>query len=87
LNGDQAADVVFLEYQDNNPALDCWIAQNTAQPNRPKIFLFVAAVSPAFVWKALKLGAREIFPSGIQPEEFQDALLRVEERQASPARQ
>jgi len=85
LNGDHAADVVLLEYQDNNPALDYWIAQTTAQPLCPEIFLFVPEVLPPFIWKALKLGAREIFPGTIQPEEFHDAILRVGVRKASLA--
>jgi hypothetical protein len=79
--------MVLLEYQDNNPALDSWIAQATAQPDCPEIFLFVEEVSPPFIWKALKLGAREIFPGAMQPEALQDAVLRLGMRKAARARQ
>ena len=87
LKGDHTADVVLLEYQDNNPALDSWIAQTTAQPDCPEIFLFVEEASPPFIWKALKLGAREIFPGAMQPEALQDAVLRLGMRKAARARQ
>jgi hypothetical protein len=87
LNGDHTADVVLLEYQDNNPALDSRIAQTAAQPESPDIFLFVEEVSPPFIWKALKLGAREIFPGAMQPEALQDAVLRLGRRKAILARQ
>ena len=75
--------MVLLEYRDNNPALDYWIAQTAARPCSPEIFLVGEDVSPHFVWKALKLGAREVFPATMQPEEFRDALLRVGVRKAS----
>ncbi|MFZ5449249.1 MAG: hypothetical protein ACOZFS_11495 [Thermodesulfobacteriota bacterium] len=79
--------MVLLEYRDNNPALDCWIAQTTAQPECPEIFLFVEDVSPTFIWKTLKMGARELFAGAIHPKEFQEAILRVGVRKVRPARQ
>ena len=87
LNGDRTADVVLLEYRDNNPALDSWITQTIAQPKCPVIFLFVEDVSSHFIWKALKLEALKIFPGAMQPEEFQDAVAQVRVRQAALARQ
>jgi AmiR/NasT family two-component response regulator len=72
------ADVILLEYQDNNPQLDKWIAQTTGQPVGPEIFLFVEEVSSAIVWKALKLGVRELLSYNIPSEDFLAALVRVE---------
>jgi hypothetical protein len=77
LNGEKGIDVVLLEYQDNNPHLDAWIAQTAGRSDCPEIFLFVHEVSAQFIWKALKLGARELFNRTIPPEDFQDAVRRV----------
>jgi AmiR/NasT family two-component response regulator len=82
LGGESETDVVLVEYQDNNPHLDNLIAQITKQPNSPDIFLFVEEVSPCIIWKALKLGARELFSRTIPAEDFQAALTRVELRHA-----
>lgn len=82
LKGENETDVVLVEYQDNNPRLDTWIAQTTRTPGSPEIFLFVEEVSPRVIWKALKLGARELFSRSIPAEDFQAALRRVELRQA-----
>jgi len=82
LGGENGADVVLVEYQDNNPHLDNVIAQITKQPKSPDIFLFVEEVSPRIIWKALKLGARELFSRTIPAEDFQAALTRVELRHA-----
>jgi hypothetical protein len=83
LNGEKGIDVVLLEYQDNNPQLDRWIAQTTGRSDCPEIFLFVQEAPPQFIWKALKLGARELFINAIPSEDFQDALRRVELRSGS----
>jgi hypothetical protein len=85
LNGGQAVDVILVEYQKNNPALDGWIAQNASQPDYPDIFLIAQDLTPDFIWKALKLGARELFTGTVPPEEFQEAVLRVVVRKASLA--
>jgi len=71
-------DVVLVEYQDNNPHLDNLIAQITKLPKCPDIFLFVEEISPRIIWKALKLGARELFSRTIPAEDFHAALTRVE---------
>lgn len=83
LNGDKGIDVVLVEYQDNNPQLDSWIAQTSGRSDCPEIFLFVSEVSAQFIWKALKLGAREFFGRTITPEDFQDAIKRVGLRSGS----
>jgi AmiR/NasT family two-component response regulator len=82
LGGENETDVVLVEYQDNNPHLDNLIAQVTKQPKCPDIFLFVEEVSPRVIWKALKLGARELFSRTVSSEDFQAALTRVELRHA-----
>ncbi|MHB9074144.1 MAG: hypothetical protein ACYC6G_11535 [Desulfobaccales bacterium] len=82
LGGENETDVVLVEYQDNNPYLDNLIAQITKQPKCPDIFLFVEEVSPRVIWKALKLGARELFSRTIPAEDFQAALIRAELRHA-----
>ena len=81
------ADVVLVEYQVNNPDLDRWIAQTAGTPRSPEIFLFVAEASAHVIWQAIKLGAREIFCQTIPPGDFQEALARLELRQAGPRRQ
>lgn len=82
LEGDNEAEVVLLEYQDNNPSQDHLIAGIMNQPKSPEIFLFVEEISPRIIWKALKMGARELFSRTIPPEDFQEALQRMEMRQA-----
>lgn len=83
LNGEKGIDVVLLEYQNNNPQLDSWIAQTTGRADCPEIFLFVQEASAQFIWKALKLGAREFFSRTIPPEDFQNAIQRVGLRRTS----
>jgi hypothetical protein len=82
LGGENETDVVLVEYQDNNPHLDNLIAQITKKSKCPDIFLFVEDVSPRVIWKALKLGARELFSRTISSEDLQAALTRVELRHA-----
>jgi hypothetical protein len=78
-------DVILLEYQDNNPCLDRWITQTAGNPGCPEIFLFVQEVSPSVIWKAIKLGARELINSTTPPEDFQNAVKRVAMRHATLA--
>jgi AmiR/NasT family two-component response regulator len=82
LGGENETDVILVEYQDNNPHLDNLIAQITKKPGCPDIFLFVEEGSPRVIWKALKLGARELFSRTIPSKDFQAALTRVDLRQA-----
>jgi len=49
LNGENGVDAVLLEYQDNNPHLDRWIAQTTGRTDCPEIFLFVQETSPDLI--------------------------------------
>ena len=78
LGGEDESDVVLVEYQDNNPHLDNLLAQITKQPKCPAIFLFAEEISPRVIWKALTLGARELFWRTISAQDFQAALTRVE---------
>ncbi|MEJ2431578.1 MAG: hypothetical protein P8075_22090 [Deltaproteobacteria bacterium] len=74
LNG---TDVVFLEYQENNPKLDHWIETTAADPHNPAIFLYLKEISTNNLWKALRLGAKECFAFPIKEEDFQKAVQRI----------
>jgi AmiR/NasT family two-component response regulator len=78
LGEENEADVVMVEYQNNNPDLDNWIVQTSGTPQSPEIFLFVDEESPLVLQKAIKLGAMEICCGTIPPEDFQEALARAE---------
>ncbi len=84
-------DVVFLEYQEDNPQLDQWIETAAADPHSPAIFLYFKEISTSNLWKALRLGAKECFTFPIQEEDFQNAVQRIAARnevrlaQAKPA--
>jgi pilus assembly protein CpaE len=75
-------DVVFLEYQENNPALDQWIEQVAANPRSPAIFLYFKEISTNHLWKAIRLGAKECFTYPIQAEDFHQAVKRLMARTA-----
>lgn len=81
LGGETEADVVLVEYLDN-PHLDRLIAQIMEKPQCPEVFILAEEISPRLIWKALKLGARELFSRTIPVEEFQDAVTRMELRRA-----
>jgi pilus assembly protein CpaE len=70
-------DVLFLEYQENNPELDQWIERIAANPRNPAIFLYFKEISTKNLWKAIRLGAKECFTYPIQAEDFQQALNRI----------
>ena len=70
-------DVVFLEYQEDNPELDHWIERNSANPRGPAIFLYFREISTNNLWKAIRLGAKECFTFPIQEEDFQQAVKRL----------
>ena len=74
------SDVVFLEYQENNPELDHWIESIVANPKSPAIFLYFKEISTNNLWKAIRLGAKECFTFPIQAEDFQQAVKRIEAR-------
>ncbi|MFA4902848.1 MAG: AAA family ATPase, partial [Desulfobaccales bacterium] len=73
-------DVVFLEYQENNPQLDQWIETTAADPHSPAIFLYFKEISTTNLWKALRLGAKECFTFPIKEEDFQNAVQRIVSR-------
>ena len=77
LNG---IDVVFLEYQENQPELDHWIETIAVNPKNPAIFLYFKEISTNNLWKAIRLGAKECFTYPIQAEDFQQALKRISVR-------
>jgi pilus assembly protein CpaE len=85
-------DVVFLEYQENNPELDHWIERIAVNPNGPAVFLYFREISTNNLWKALRLGAKECFTFPIREEDFQQAVKRLAARlevskiQAKPTR-
>jgi pilus assembly protein CpaE len=70
-------DVVFLEYQENNPELDHWIERIVVNSRSPAIFLYFKEISTNNLWKALRLGAKECFTFPIQEEDFQQAVKRL----------
>ena len=74
------ADVVFLEYQENNPELDHWIERIAVNPRSPAIFLYFREISTNNLWKALRLGAKECFTFPIQEEDFHQAVKRLAAR-------
>jgi pilus assembly protein CpaE len=74
------ADVVFLEYQENNPELDHWIERILVNPKSPAIFLYFKEISTNNLWKAIRLGAKECFTFPIQAEDFQEAVKRIAAR-------
>jgi len=73
-------DVVFVEYQENNPQLDQWIETTAANPHNPAIFLYFKEISTSNLWKALRLGAKECFTFPINEEDFQNAVQRITAR-------
>jgi hypothetical protein len=86
-SGDESgADVVLVEYQENNPGLDHWIARTAAQPEGPEIFLLIPEVSLPVIWQAFKLGAREIISRATPIADFQEALVQVARRQTHSSR-
>jgi pilus assembly protein CpaE len=75
--GDYDADVVLLEYQENNPQLDRWIETATSNPKSPAVFLVFPEISANQLWKALHLGVKECFALPIEPAKFQEAVNRL----------
>ena len=73
-------DVVFLEYQENNPELDHWIERIAVNPRGPAVFLYFREISTNNLWKALRLGAKECFTFPIQEGDFQQAVKRLAAR-------
>lgn len=77
VNVNSGTDVVFLEYNEEDPQLDRWIEKTTADSRNPAVFLFLQEISTNNLWKALRLGVKECFAFPIRPEEFQEALDRL----------
>ncbi len=71
------ANVIFLEYLKDNPALDQWIKRTAADHRNPPIYLYLQEISTEQLWKALRFGVKECFTHPIRREEFQEALDRL----------
>jgi pilus assembly protein CpaE len=70
-------DLIYLEYQEDNPELDHWIEKIAANPRSPAIFLYFKEISTNNLWKAIRLGAKECFTFPIQTEDFHQAVKRI----------
>jgi pilus assembly protein CpaE len=77
LQGENGSDILFVEYQEDNAALDQWIEKTAANPQSPPIFLYFQEISTNCLWKALRLGAKECFTYPVKAEELQKAATRV----------
>jgi pilus assembly protein CpaE len=71
------ANVIFLEYLQDQPELDQWIKKTAADSRNPPIYLYLQEISTEQLWKALRFGVKECFTHPIRPEEFQEALERL----------
>jgi len=74
--GVRGADVVIVEYQENNPMLDRWIQECTANPQRPPIYLYFHKFSMVKLWNALHLGVKECLIFPVKKEQLQAAVKR-----------
>jgi pilus assembly protein CpaE len=75
--GENGSDILFLEYQEDNPTLDQWIEKTAADPQNPPIFLYFQEISTSLLWKALRLGAKECFSYPVKAEDLERAVARV----------
>ena len=71
-------DVVIVEYHGNNPNLDQWLQEATANPRGPAIYLYLHKFSLLNLWKALHLGVRECLIFPVEAEQLQAAVNRLE---------
>jgi uncharacterized pyridoxamine 5'-phosphate oxidase family protein len=82
--GVRGADVVILEYHENNPKLDQWIQESTANPQGPPIYLYFHKFSMVKLWKALHLGVKECLIFPVKEEQLQAAVNRIEDWTRTP---
>jgi len=87
LASETGADVVLVEYQEDNPHLDRWIARTSGSPQSPEVFLFFKEASAQVIWKVLSLGVRQCFAGLIQPDDLQAAMRRAGARNWIPRRE
>jgi pilus assembly protein CpaE len=73
-------DVVWVEYQGDNPKLDRWLEKTTADRQNPAVFLYLKELSTGNLLKALRLGIRECFTFPIPEAELTAALARLQPR-------
>jgi hypothetical protein len=81
----RGADVVILEYHENNPKLDQWIQESTSNPQAPPIYLYFHKFSLEKLWKALHLGVKECLIFPVQEEQLRAAVNRIEDWPRTPA--
>jgi hypothetical protein len=77
--GVRGADVVILEYPENDSKLDQWIRESTANPQEPPIYLYFHKFSMVKLWKALHLGVKGCLLFPVQKEQLQGAVNQLED--------
>ena len=82
--GVRGADVVLLEYHEDNAKLDRWIQESAANPQGPAIYLYLREFSLLKLWKAIQLGAKECLILPVTEEQLQAAVNRLDDRDGSP---
>ena len=82
--GARGADMVILEYHENDSKLDRWIQESTANPQEPPIYLYFHKFSMVKLWKALHLGVKGCLIFPVQEEQLQDAVNRIEDWPRTP---
>jgi len=74
----RGVDAVILEYHENDPKLDQWIQESTANPQGPPIYLYFHKFSMEKLWKALHLGVKECLVFPVREEQLRAAVNRIE---------
>jgi len=80
----RGVDVVILEYHENDPKLDQWIQETTANPQEPPIYLYFHKFSMEKLWKALHLGVKGCLLFPVQKEQLQEVVDRIEDWGRTP---
>jgi pilus assembly protein CpaE len=78
-----AADVYFIEYQEQVPKLNQWIETIQHHNGQGAIFLYIRQADTDTLLKALRLGIQECFVSTISQEDFQKAVKRLQDTKIS----
>jgi hypothetical protein len=80
----RGVDVVILEYHENDPKIDQWIQESTANPQVPPIYLYFHKFSMEKLWKALHLGVKGCLLFPVQKEQLQELVDRLEDWGRTP---
>lgn len=75
--GANHADIILLEYAEDNRDLDHWLEQSAGLPGTPPILLYSQEISTSCLRKALRFGAKECFTYPLDGAEFRDAVNRI----------